>query len=75
MSNPVTDCLMNHRSIRRFKSDPIPPELLDQLFEGTPLAEWFRFWHGGSLPSGLSGRQEDPAGLYDDGSALQWLPE
>ncbi len=39
MSNPVIDCLMNHRSIRRFKSDSIPPELLDQLLRaGTRAA-------------------------------------
>ncbi len=39
MSNSVIDCLMNHRSIRRFKSDPISPELPDQLLRaGTRAA-------------------------------------
>jgi len=39
MSNPVVDGLLNHRSIRRFKSDPVPPELLDQLLRaGTHAA-------------------------------------
>ncbi len=31
MSKPVIDGLMNHRSIRRFKSDPVPAELLGQI--------------------------------------------
>jgi len=39
MSNPVIDCLLNHRSIRRFKSDPIPAELLDEILRaGTRAA-------------------------------------
>lgn len=39
MSNPVIDCLMNHRSIRRFKSDPVPEELLDEILHaGTRAA-------------------------------------
>jgi len=39
MSNPVIDCLLNHRSIRRFKSDPVPAELLDEILRaGTRAA-------------------------------------
>ncbi len=39
MSNPVIDCLLNHRSIRRFKSDPVPAELLDEILRaGTHTA-------------------------------------
>ena len=30
-SNPVIDCLMNHRSIRRFKPDPIPEATIEVL--------------------------------------------
>ena len=39
MSNPVIDCLLDHRSIRRFKSDPVPEELLDEILHaGTRAA-------------------------------------
>jgi len=39
MSNPVIDCLLDHRSIRRFKSDPVPEELLDEILRaGTRAA-------------------------------------
>lgn len=39
MSNPVIDCLMTHRSIRRFKPDPVPAELLDEILRaGTRAA-------------------------------------
>ncbi len=39
MSNPVIDCLMDHRSIRRFRSDPVPAELLDEMLRaGTRAA-------------------------------------
>lgn len=39
MSNPVIDCLMNHRSIRKFKDQPIAPETLDTLLKaGTRAA-------------------------------------
>ncbi len=31
--NPVVDCLMNHKSIRRFKSKPIEPEKLDLILK------------------------------------------
>ncbi|MGA9349813.1 MAG: nitroreductase family protein [Anaerolineae bacterium] len=31
MTNPVIDSLMNHRSVRRFKSKPIEPEKLDLI--------------------------------------------
>jgi nitroreductase len=31
MTNAVIDCLMNHRSVRRFKSKPIEPEKLDLI--------------------------------------------
>jgi len=31
MTNAVIDCLMNHRSIRKFKSKPIEPEKLDLI--------------------------------------------
>jgi FMN reductase (NADPH) len=30
-TNPVIDCLMNHRSVRKFKPDPIPQETIDTL--------------------------------------------
>lgn len=30
-SNPVLDCLMNHRSIRRFKSDPVPETTIETI--------------------------------------------
>ena len=39
MSNPVIDCLLNHRSIRRFKPDPVPAGLLDEILRaGTRAA-------------------------------------
>ena len=39
MPNPVIDCLLNHRSIRRFKSDSVPAELLDEILRaGTRAA-------------------------------------
>lgn len=39
MPNPVIDCLMNHRSIRKFKPDPIDPETLDLILRaGTRAA-------------------------------------
>lgn len=31
MSSAVLDCLMSHRSVRRFKSDPIEPQVLDRI--------------------------------------------
>ncbi|MCX6096621.1 MAG: nitroreductase family protein [Candidatus Bipolaricaulota bacterium] len=31
MRNPVTDCLLNHRSIRKFKPDPIEPGKIDAI--------------------------------------------
>jgi nitroreductase len=38
-SNPVIDCLMNHRSIRKFTSDPIPEDMLETLLQaGTRAA-------------------------------------
>ena len=33
MTNPVIDCLLNHRSIRKFKPDPIPEETLELLLQ------------------------------------------
>ncbi|MDD5264791.1 MAG: nitroreductase family protein, partial [Candidatus Bipolaricaulis sp.] len=30
-TNPVIDCLMNHRSIRKFKPDPVPGETIDTI--------------------------------------------
>jgi nitroreductase len=33
MTNPVIDCLLNHRSIRKFKPDPIPEDTLDLLLQ------------------------------------------
>ncbi|MEN6368317.1 MAG: nitroreductase family protein [Thermotogota bacterium] len=30
-TNPVLDCLMNHRSIRKFKPDPVPEETLNTI--------------------------------------------
>jgi len=39
MTNPVIDCLLSHRSIRRFKPDPVPAELLDEILRaGTRAA-------------------------------------
>jgi len=32
-SNPVIDCLMNHRSIRRFTSDAIPEETIETILK------------------------------------------
>jgi FMN reductase (NADPH) len=29
--NPVVDCLMSHRSIRKFKPDPVPEEAIDTI--------------------------------------------
>jgi nitroreductase len=38
-SNPVLDCLMSHRSIRRFKPDPIPEEVIETILQaGTRAA-------------------------------------
>ena len=31
MMNPVIECLLNHRSIRKFRADPIEPEKLDLI--------------------------------------------
>jgi len=31
MSHPVIEALMSHRSIRRFKPDPVPPETVDTI--------------------------------------------
>lgn len=33
MTNPVIDCLLNHRSVRKFKPDPIPEETLTLLLQ------------------------------------------
>ncbi len=33
MTNPVVECLLNHRSIRRFTPDPIEPEKLDLILQ------------------------------------------
>lgn len=30
-TNPVIDCLMNHRSIRKFKPDPVPEETIETI--------------------------------------------
>jgi len=32
-TNPVIDCLMNHRSVRRFKPDPIPEETIETILQ------------------------------------------
>ncbi len=38
-TNPVLDCLMNHRSIRKFKPDPVPEEVIDTILRaGTRAA-------------------------------------
>ena len=38
-SNPVIDCLMNHRSIRKFKHEPIPEETIETILRaGTRAA-------------------------------------
>ena len=38
-SNPVIDCLMNHRSVRKFKPDPIPEETIETILRaGTRAA-------------------------------------
>ena len=38
-TNPVLDCLMNHRSIRKFKSDPVPEETIQTILRaGTRTA-------------------------------------
>lgn len=33
MSNPVIDALLNHRTIRRFKPDPVPEETVETLLQ------------------------------------------
>jgi nitroreductase len=39
MTNPVIDCLLNHRSIRKFAPRPIEPEMLDLILKaGTRAA-------------------------------------
>ncbi len=39
MPNPVIDCLLNHRSIRKFKPDPIPDETVNLILQaGTRAA-------------------------------------
>jgi len=38
-TNPVLDCLMNHRSIRKFKSDPVPETTIETILRaGTRTA-------------------------------------
>ena len=38
-TNPVIDCLMNHRSVRKFKPDPIPEETIETILRaGTRAA-------------------------------------
>ncbi len=38
-SNPVIDCLMNHRSVRKFKPEPIPEETIETILRaGTRAA-------------------------------------
>ncbi len=38
-SNPVIDCLMNHRSVRKFKPEPIPEETIETILHaGTRAA-------------------------------------
>ncbi len=38
-TNPVLDCLMNHRSIRKFKSDPVPEATIETILRaGTRTA-------------------------------------
>ncbi|MFC2079561.1 nitroreductase family protein [Candidatus Bipolaricaulota bacterium] len=32
-ANPVLNCLMNHRSIRKFKPDPVPEETIDTILQ------------------------------------------
>lgn len=36
--NPVIDCLMNHRSIRAFASDPVPEEMIETMLRAGPRA-------------------------------------
>jgi nitroreductase len=38
MSNPVIDVLTNHRSIRKFKTDPIPEEILQTILNAATRA-------------------------------------
>lgn len=36
--NPVIDCLMNHRSVRKFDGRPVEPESIDLILKaGTPV--------------------------------------
>ena len=38
-TNPVIDCLMNHRSVRKFKPEPIPQETIETILQaGTRAA-------------------------------------
>ncbi len=38
-SNPVIDCLMNHRSVRKFKPEPVPEETIETILRaGTRAA-------------------------------------
>jgi len=39
MSNPVIDCLLNHRSVRKFSPKPIEPEKMEEILRaGTRAA-------------------------------------
>jgi nitroreductase len=39
VSNPMIDCLLNHRSIRRSKPDPIPDDTIELILQaGTRAA-------------------------------------
>lgn len=39
MPNPVIDCLLNHRSIRKFKPDPVPDDTIELILQaGTRAA-------------------------------------
>ena len=37
-ANPVIDCLVAHRSVRKFKDEPFPPKALDRILEAAQRA-------------------------------------
>ncbi len=38
MTNPVIDCLMQHRSIRKYRSEPIPEDTIRTLIEAGDIS-------------------------------------
>ena len=67
-TNPVIECLMNHRSVRKFKPEPIPEETIEMILRaGTRAAT-----AGGIQPYGFI-VIDDPVQQMDDLNAASFI--